>query len=73
LKCGWRVSEAKEHNSRLEEATVSSESGLPFITGFNANVVIAPANIKLSEVVSAFRSSLQDRKKTSTGPDCNRW
>ena len=47
---GWRgITEAKEHDGRFEETKRGDERCLPLVFLPNANVVITPSNIKLSE------------------------
>src|SRR5882724_12044105 len=52
LECGRTVCEAKEHDQRLEKASVQPKGGLPFISFFDLNVVVSPANVQLSEILS---------------------
>ena len=50
LKGCRAVAEAEEHHQRFIEAPICSESCLPFISFTDADIVITPSNIKLSEV-----------------------
>jgi hypothetical protein len=44
---------SKEHDERLKESAVGLKSSLPFISRLNANIVEAPADIQLGEVLCA--------------------
>ena len=47
----WRRStEAKEHDGQFEQSLLSDECCLPFVSFFDANVVISPTDIKLRKV-----------------------
>jgi len=54
LECGGGVGEAEEHNGRLKEAFVGNESGFPLMSILDADVVVAPSNIKFGEDFSIF-------------------
>ncbi|OSX65285.1 hypothetical protein POSPLADRAFT_1134436, partial [Postia placenta MAD-698-R-SB12] len=41
------VGEAEEHHQGFVQPPVSYEGGLPFVTGFDPDIVIAPPDIKL--------------------------
>ena len=43
------VGQFEQHHLRFEEASVCGECGLPFIIGFDLNVVILLAHVKLGE------------------------
>jgi hypothetical protein len=49
LKGGRGVGEAKEHNSRFKESLARLEGGFPFVTFFDADVVIPPSYVKLGK------------------------
>ena len=49
LKSRRSITEAKEHYSGFKEAERSDECCFPLVFFPNANIVIAPSNIKLSE------------------------
>ncbi len=49
LKGGWRVGESEEHNCRFEESFRSKECHFPFISFLNADVVVSPSYVELSE------------------------
>ena len=49
LKSRRSITEAKEHYGGFKEAKRSDECRFPLVFFLNANVVIAPLNIKLSE------------------------
>ena len=49
LECCGRVGEPKEHYCWFEEAFVCDEGGLPLVAVFDANIVIAPADVKFGE------------------------
>jgi hypothetical protein len=51
LEGGRAISESEEHDERFKESAVGPKSSLPFISGLNANIVEAPADIQLSEVL----------------------
>jgi len=46
---GGGVGEAEEHNGRFKEAFVGNKGGLPLMSIFDADVVVAPSDVKLSE------------------------
>src|SRR5882724_8958985 len=50
LESGWTVGETKEHDQGFEKSSVCAESGLPFITFLDADIVVSPSDIKLGEV-----------------------
>ena len=54
LECGRGVGEPKEHHHWFEEAFMRDEGGLPLVTIFDANIVVPPADVKLSEQFGAF-------------------
>jgi len=62
LKGSRGVGEAKEHNSGFKEAFVGDEGGFPLVSIFDADVVVAPPNIKLCEDfgVSEFINKVGD-------------
>ncbi|KIJ58555.1 hypothetical protein HYDPIDRAFT_102408, partial [Hydnomerulius pinastri MD-312] len=45
----WGVGKAEEHDCWLEEPVVSSESRLPFVSFFDADIVVSPAYVQLGE------------------------
>jgi len=49
LEGGRGVGETKEHDSGFEEAFMGDEGGLPLVSVFDADVVVAPSNIELGE------------------------
>ena len=49
LESGGGVSEAKEHDGWFEEAFMSDEGGFPLVSVFDADVVVAPSDIKFGE------------------------
>ena len=49
LECGRGVGEAKEHDSRFEEAFVGDEGGLSLRTIFDLDIVIAILDVTLGE------------------------
>ena len=57
--------EAKEHNEGFVQAVVGLEGSLPFITFLYPDIVEAPADIKLGEVLGAaeFRDEFWDERK----------
>jgi hypothetical protein len=54
LECSGGVAEAEGHNKGFKESEGTFESGFPFVAFANANVVIAPSDIKLGKVVGAL-------------------
>ena len=52
LKGCWAICKAKEHDQGFEEATISLECCLPFISFLYVNIVIAPTDVQLGEVLS---------------------
>jgi len=56
LKGGGGVSKSKEHHLRFEQASAGGECGLPFISSFDANVVVTPSDVKLSENMSLMKT-----------------
>ena len=55
LECSRGVAKAKEHDGGFKESFVSNEGRLPLVTIFDADVVVPPVNIELSEVASVFQ------------------
>ena len=53
LERGGAVGETEEHDKRLEQPTVGAERRLPLIALTNPDVVVAPANVELCEVLGA--------------------
>jgi len=49
LEGGGGVGEAKEHDSGFKETFMGDEGGLPLVSVFDADVVVAPSNIELGE------------------------
>ena len=49
LECGWGIHEAKKHYCWFKQAFASFECGLPFISLFDADIVISPSYIKFGE------------------------
>ena len=50
LKHCWRVYKSEVHDSEFEQSVVSDKGSFPFITFLNADVVVSPADVKLSEI-----------------------
>ncbi|PFH45390.1 hypothetical protein AMATHDRAFT_160161, partial [Amanita thiersii Skay4041] len=46
LKCRWRV----EHYQRFKKTSICPECRFPFITFFDLDVVVSPANVHFGEV-----------------------
>ena len=55
LECDKGVTEIKEHDHQFEESLVGDEGYFPLVTIFDVDIVIPPANIKLSEVASILQ------------------
>ena len=49
LESGWRICQAKEHDSRLKESLISDESGLPLVSIIDPDVIISPSNIEFGK------------------------
>ena len=47
LEGGWGVSEAKEHDSGLVEASPGFESGFVFVSLFDPDVIVSPSDVQL--------------------------
>jgi hypothetical protein len=56
LESGRGVSQSEQHHSRFEQAVVSGKHGLPFVPSLNANVVIPPTYVELSEESSLMET-----------------
>jgi hypothetical protein len=54
LECSGGVAEAKGHNKGFEESEGAFESGFPFVAFANADVIIAPTDVKLGKVAGAL-------------------
>jgi len=50
LESCWTVGHAKEYYKRLKKTSVSVESSLLFISGFDPNIVKFPTDIQLCKV-----------------------
>ncbi|KIJ63221.1 hypothetical protein HYDPIDRAFT_93120, partial [Hydnomerulius pinastri MD-312] len=62
------VGEAEEHDRRLEEPAVGPESGLPLISFFDADIVVSPTYVQLSEnfgVLELIHQLLDEREGVS--------
>jgi hypothetical protein len=46
LEGGWGVGESEEHNGWFKQAFVGDEGCLPFVSFFDANVVVAPTDVE---------------------------
>ena len=62
LEGGGGVGETEEHNCRFKEAFMGDEGGFPLVSVFDAEVVVAPSNIKLGEdfSISEFIDEVRD-------------
>ena len=49
LKCGWGVGEPKEHYCWLEKPLMGDEGGFPLVAILDADIVVAPSDIKLGK------------------------
>ena len=49
-----RVGKSEEHYCRFKEALVRDEGSLPLVAVLDANIVVPPANIKLSKQFGVF-------------------
>jgi hypothetical protein len=55
LEGGWGVGKAKVHHQQLEEPSVRTEHGLPFVTFPNPDVVETPPDVELCEELGSFQ------------------
>ena len=55
LECGRGVAKAKEHDCWFEESFVGDKGSLLLVTIFDADIIVSPMNVKLSEVASIFQ------------------
>jgi len=53
LEGSGAVSHSKEYHERFEEATIGVEGRFPFISGLDAYIIEAPADIEFCEVFSS--------------------
>ncbi|PFH45513.1 hypothetical protein AMATHDRAFT_159063, partial [Amanita thiersii Skay4041] len=44
---GLELSQPKEHNKRFEESPVGSECGLPLVSLFYSDIIVAPSYVHL--------------------------
>src|SRR5258708_3498270 len=51
LKCGWGVAEAEGHDKGFEETELALEGGFPFITLFDADVIVTPTDVEFCKVM----------------------
>ena len=54
LECGRGVGKPEEHHRRFKEAFMRDEGGLPLVAIFDVNVVVPPADVKLSKQCGIF-------------------
>jgi len=54
LECSGGVAEAEGYDQGFEESEGAFESGFPFIAFANADVIIAPMDVKLGKVAGAL-------------------
>ena len=54
LECGREVGQAEEHDIGFKEAFVGSEGSFPLVAIFDADIIIAPTNVKLDEGFGIF-------------------
>ena len=65
LECRWRVAEPKEHHHWFKKLHGCDEDSFPLVFFTNADVVIAPSDVKLREeggilhVIDEFRDKQQ--------------
>ena len=65
LECRWCIAKPKEHHCWFEKSQGCDEGGFPLVFLTNADVVIAPSDVKLCEeggilhVVDEFRDKQQ--------------
>jgi len=53
LEGGGTVGHSKEHHKGFEEATISTEGCLPFVSGLDSYVIETPSDVKLCEVLGS--------------------
>ncbi len=63
LEGSQAVCETEEHNEWFEQSAVCSEGSLPFVTFLDADIVEAPPNIQLHEVLGSAELCYQFRNK----------
>jgi hypothetical protein len=56
LKRGWGVGEAEEHDGWFEQPFVGDESCFPFVSFFNSDVIVSPADIEFGVERAAIQS-----------------
>ena len=49
LKCYHAIAESKEHNEGFKQAPVGTECRFPLVSGFDADIVVSPADIEFAE------------------------
>ena len=54
LKRGGGVGKTEEHDSGFKQPAVGLEGGFPFIAFFDANIIIALAEVQFGEDFSSF-------------------
>ena len=65
LECRWCIAKPKEHYCWFEKSQGGDEGGFPLVFFMNADVVIAPSDVKLCEeggilhVIDEFRDKWQ--------------
>ena len=55
LERSRRVAKAEEHDSGFKKSFVCDEGCFPLVAVFDADIVVSPTNIELSEVASIFQ------------------
>jgi len=65
LESSGTVSHSEEHYEWFEQATVGTESRLPFISGLDAYIIEAPTDVKFCEVLCSaeLRDEFRDEKE----------
>ena len=49
LECSGGIRESEEHDSRFEQALIGDEGCLPFVSFFDAYVIVSPAYVEFGE------------------------
>jgi len=65
LESSGTIGHSKEHYKQFEEATVGAESHLPFISGLDAYIIEALADVKFCEVLGSaeLRDKFRDERE----------
>ena len=72
LECGWGVGKVKEHDSWFKKALMDDKGSFPLVAIFYADIVVSPADVKLSEKFGVFEliDEIRDKGKRVGVTDC---